>query len=115
CLILSILLQINVVTFYWILSQSLDLDVPYAAFYAIVPIAIFAMMAPFTINGIGIREAVFIFLLGLWGIDPSLALAFAWIEFATVLAAGLLGGVVYMLRRAPLPPRTPTMDVSHGS
>ncbi|MEM8850544.1 MAG: lysylphosphatidylglycerol synthase transmembrane domain-containing protein [Pseudomonadota bacterium] len=114
CLGFSLLLQINVVTFYWVLSQSLGLDVPYAAFYAIVPIAIFAMMAPFTINGIGIREAIFIFLLGLWGIDASLALAFAWIEFATVLAVGLVGGAVYALRRAPMPPRAPTMDAPHG-
>ncbi|WP_281826344.1 lysylphosphatidylglycerol synthase transmembrane domain-containing protein [Jannaschia rubra] len=103
CLGLSILLQVNVVTFYWVLSQALGLGVPYGAFYAIVPIAIFAMMAPFTINGIGVREVVFIFLLGLWGVDESMALAFAWTEFAVILAAGLIGGAVYAIRKGARP------------
>lgn len=101
CLGLSILLQINVVTFYWVIGQALGLGVPYGAFYVIVPIAIFMMMAPFSINGIGIREVAFIYLLGIWNIERELALAFAWLEFGTILTAGLLGGAVYLLHRAP--------------
>ena len=61
---LSILLQVNVVTFYWMLAQSLSLGVPYFAFYTIVPLAIFIMMVPISINGIGLRETAFVFLLG---------------------------------------------------
>lgn len=99
CLALSVLLQINVVTFYFVLSQALGLPISYGAFFAIVPIAIFAMMAPLSINAIGIREAIFILLLGLWGVDRDTALAFAWAEFGAILAAGLLGGMVYALRR----------------
>ncbi|MEL6387922.1 MAG: lysylphosphatidylglycerol synthase transmembrane domain-containing protein [Pseudomonadota bacterium] len=99
CFILSVVLQINVVTFYWVIAQSLGLTVPYTAFFAIVPVAIFAMMAPISINGIGVREAVFILLLGLWGIEKSHALAFAWLEFGLVLTTGLVGGAVYALRR----------------
>ncbi|MCK0168493.1 flippase-like domain-containing protein [Jannaschia sp. S6380] len=106
CLGLSILLQINVVTFYFVLSQALDLGVSYGAFFAIVPVAIFAMMAPLSINAIGIREAIFILLLGLWGVDRDHALAFAWAEFGAILTAGLFGGIVYALRRGTArPPR----------
>jgi uncharacterized protein (TIRG00374 family) len=94
----SLLLQVNVVTFYWMLAQALGIAVPYAAFFAVVPIAIFVMMLPITINGIGLRETMFVFLLGLWGVEGGAALAFAWLEFGTVLATGLFGGVVYLLR-----------------
>lgn len=101
CVGLSILLQINVVTFYWVIGQALGLDVPYAAYYVIVPIAIFIMMAPFSINGIGVREVAFIYLLGVWDVGLEQALAFAWLEFGSILTAGLIGGVVYLLHRAP--------------
>ena len=101
CLGLSILLQVNVVTFYWVIGHALGLEVPYAAYYVIVPIAIFVMMVPFSINAIGIREVIFIYLLGVWGVDSDLALAFAWAEFGIILCAGLLGGIVYMTHKMP--------------
>ena len=97
--ILSVILQINVVSFFWALGQSLGLGLSYGDFYALVPLAIFVMMAPVTINGVGLREAVFVFLLAAWGVDQSTALAFAWLEFGVILAMGLVGGVVYMARR----------------
>lgn len=101
---LSILLQINVVGFYWVLSLALGLGLDYAIFYVIVPIAIFVMMAPITINGVGLRETVFVFLLGLWAVDGAHALAFAWLEYGAFLAFGLIGGVVHALRGAPARP-----------
>ena len=102
CLGLSILLQVNVVTFYWVIGQALGLDVPYSAYFVIVPIAIFLMMAPFSINGIGVREVAFIYLLGVWGVGREMALAFAWLEFGAILTAGLIGGVVYLAHRSPV-------------
>ena len=97
---LSFLLQINVITFYWVLAHALGLGMDFSAFWIIVPLAIFVMMAPVTINGIGLREAVFIFLLGQWQIGQSEALAFAWLEYGSFLAFGLFGGLVYALRRS---------------
>lgn len=96
---LSLILQINVVTFYWALGQSLGLPVSYSSFFVIAPIAIFVMMMPISINGIGVREAIFIFLLSQWGVANSTALALAWLEYGIFLAFGLIGGLVYMLRK----------------
>lgn len=95
---LSVLLQINVVTSYWALGKSLGLGLNYPDFYVFVPLAVFVMMAPITINGVGLREAAFIFLLSAWSIPEPAALAFAWLEYASFLAFGLIGGVVYSLR-----------------
>lgn len=97
----SLLLQVNVVTFYWMLAKALSLDVPYVTFYAIVPLAIFVMMLPISINGIGLRETAFVFLLGVAGVSESMALAFAWLEFGLVLLVGAFGGLVYLFRPGP--------------
>ena len=96
---LSVLLQINVVTFYWALSQALGLEINYGSWFVIAPIAIFVMMIPLSINGIGVREAIFIFLLSQWDVTNSTALALAWLEYGIFLAFGLVGGLVYMLRK----------------
>lgn len=96
---ISLLLQVNVVSFYWALGQGLGIEIGYTAFYIIVPLAIFVMLAPISINGIGLREGIFIYLFGLWAIDPSLALALAWMEYGIFLGFGLLGGALYALRR----------------
>lgn len=109
---ISVLLQVNIVFYYWLIARSLGLDIPVEAFFLIVPIAIFVMMLPITINGIGLREAAFVALLGYWSVSKPVAIAFAWLEFAGFLAFGLIGGVVYMLRRGAVPAggRSPDRD-----
>ncbi|WP_226626450.1 lysylphosphatidylglycerol synthase transmembrane domain-containing protein [Alloyangia pacifica] len=98
-LLISLALQVNVVSFYWMLAQALGLEVPYTAFYVIVPFAIFVMMMPITINGIGLRETIFVYLLGLWGVGGEPALALAWLEFGLILVVGAIGGLVYLYRK----------------
>jgi glycosyltransferase 2 family protein len=98
-LVLSLILQVVVVTFYWTLGRALGLDVDYASFFVIAPIAIFVMMLPVSINGIGVREGIFVFLLGQWGVGTAQALALAWMEYGIFLLFGLLGGAIHILRR----------------
>lgn len=97
-LALSVLMQVNVVTFYFLIALALGFGIPYHGFYAIVPIAIFVMLLPVAVNGIGIREGVFVLLLGAYGIDNAQAIAFAWLEYGVFLFCGLAGGVIYALR-----------------
>lgn len=94
-LIMSLILQVNIVVFFWAISMALDLQLSLAVFFVVVPIAIMVMMLPISINGIGLREGVFVFLLGGWGISPASSVSLAWIEYGIFLAFGLLGGVIY--------------------
>ena len=98
-LALSFVLQLTVITFYWSIGRALGLPVDYSSFLVIAPVAIFVMMLPISINGIGVREGVFVFLLGQWGVAPAEAVALAWIEYGIFLVFGLLGGGLYALRR----------------
>jgi hypothetical protein len=97
--LLALLLQANVILHFWCVAQSLDLGVRGGAFLLVVPVATVLLLAPVSINGIGAREAVFAFLLGCYGVSTSQALAFSWIAYGTVLGQGLLGGLIYALRR----------------
>lgn len=96
---LSLVLQLNVILHYYLIAAALGLDVPAFAFFLIVPIALALMAIPVSINAIGIRESVFAFFLGMFGIATVQAVAFAWVAYALVLSQGMVGGVVYALRR----------------
>ncbi len=96
---LSVLLQLILVSFYWSIAMGFGFDINFASFFVIVPLASIVMLAPISINGIGLRESVFIFLLGLWSVGENEALAFAWTEYGIFLCVGLTGGIVYALRR----------------
>ncbi len=98
-LALSLLLQVNVVIAYYLLAQSLGLPVPFLNYFLIIPAALLVLMAPVSINGIGLREGAFVFFLGLYGIGRAEAVAFAWIAYGVLLIQGVLGGLVYAFRR----------------
>jgi uncharacterized protein (TIRG00374 family) len=95
---ISLLLQINVVVFHYLISLSLDLDVSIIYFFIIVPVALTILIVPFSINGIGLREGVFVFLLAGIGVAASEAIAFSLISFILVLTQAVIGGIIFALR-----------------
>lgn len=96
---LSVLLQVNVVVHFILVARAVGIDIPAESMFLIIPVAVFVMMVPISINAIGVREAVFVFLLSLYGVQSVEALAFAWIAYSFTLLQGVLGGLVFALRR----------------
>ncbi|WP_171060851.1 lysylphosphatidylglycerol synthase transmembrane domain-containing protein [Poseidonocella sp. HB161398] len=99
CIGISVAFQANVVAHYFLIGQALGIEVPFYAYFAIIPVSLFVLMIPATVNGIGIREHIFIYLFGQFGVAPQLALSLAWIAFAMVLLQAVGGGIVFALRR----------------
>lgn len=96
---LSLLLHANSIIHFYIISIALGLSVPFHTFFLIIPLAIIAMMIPASINGIGIRENIFVFFFCPFGISKPEAIAFAWLAYLILLSHGLLGGIIYALRK----------------
>jgi uncharacterized protein (TIRG00374 family) len=97
--LLSFALQLNVIMFYYLVGLALELPVTFLDYMLVIPIANVVLLLPITINGVGLREGVFVALLGAFGISPAAAIAFAWASFALFTLFGLLGGVVYAVRK----------------
>ncbi len=94
----SLLLQINVILFYYFIGVSLDLGVSFLYFAMIVPVALVVLLVPFSINGIGIREGIFVYLLTGLGVETREAIALSWISFGLMLTQGIIGGIIFTLR-----------------
>jgi glycosyltransferase 2 family protein len=99
CIIISILFQANVVFHYWVIGKALGIDIHWMLYFAIIPVSILILMIPASINGIGLREQVFIFLFGNIGVSTVLAVSLAWIAFGIALFQAVIGGVVFAIRK----------------
>lgn len=95
---LSLLLQLNVILHFAVIALALGIDVPLLALFVIIPVATVVMMLPVSINGIGLREAVFVLFFGIFGVSNDASIAFAWVAYGFVLVQGLLGGLVFAAR-----------------
>ncbi len=98
-LLLSALLQINVIFFYFLVGSALDLPITFLDCMLIIPVANIALLLPITINGVGLREGIFVLLLSAYGVPAATGIAFAWASFVLFTLYGLLGGIVYALRK----------------
>ena len=93
-------LQLNVIAFYALIGSAFSFSIPWWTYFLIVPPALAVMLIPISVNAIGIRENIFVYLLGLYGIAAPDAVAFAWTAFGLLLIHGVMGGVVYALGRS---------------
>lgn len=109
----SLVLQINVILFYYFIGVSLDLGVSFLYFAMIVPVALVVLLVPFSINGIGIREGIFVYLLTGIGVPTQDAIALSWISFGLMLTQGIIGGIIFALRGIRLGQSKVDPSISH--
>lgn len=97
--LISIIFQANVVLHFYLIGLALGFDLPMVLYFTIIPVSLFIMIIPASINGIGIREQIFIFLFGHFGIAASAAVSLAWIALGMVLLQAVVGGLLFAVRR----------------
>lgn len=104
------------------IATALHLDIPFAPVAGGVLLTILAATAPVTVNGLGVREAVWVWMLSAYGVDAGAAIAFALAALGMLIGASLVGGVAYVMGahrggEEPAPPdprRRDTADASDG-
>jgi glycosyltransferase 2 family protein len=100
-LALSFLFQGVVILVVFLNAKALSHDVPVFALAVFVPLISLAGMLPVSVNGLGLREALYVLLFGRIGIPADVALLMALLYFAVTLIASLPGGIVYLLQPGP--------------
>lgn len=95
-MLVSLLIQmINIVAHYmFILALNIDIDFTDLAYLYSVSAVIISI--PISINGIGVREGIFIFAFGFWGIPAESALAFSFLSFTSTIILSIIGGSIFV-------------------
>ena len=94
-LILSLLLQINVIVYYYIIAAALGIQLSFFYFCLFIPPILILTMLPVSVGGVGVREAAFLFFFVPLGIMPAEIISLSLWSYLLSLLANLSGGLVY--------------------
>ena len=95
----AVVLQVNVVLFYYLIGLAFDLPIPFLDYFIIIPIVLLVQVVPVTINGLGLREGAYVALFASYGITAGTAVSYSVIDVALRLVVAVIGGLVYMARK----------------
>ena len=111
-IVLSFAFQLVVIGVVFLTALALTLDVPLTAVAVFVPLVSLAGMIPVSVNGLGVREALYVLLFGRLGIPAEASVSLALLYLGVTIAASLPGGIAYALQKTParLTPRQAASD-----
>jgi hypothetical protein len=100
----TIILQLSRIVAIWASAVAVGIHLSIRPYIVLGPLLFLVMLIPFTINGLGVREAFFVSFLGKLGVDADAAFAVGFIFFVMTLVLALPGLVIILwegVRRAP--------------
>ena len=86
-----------------VMGRALGLEVPFSFCLIAYPLVGTFAAIPITLNGLGLREGGYIFLLAVIGIGTEQSIAFGLLLFLIVALDSLLGGLLFLLQRKSKP------------
>ena len=86
------------------LATGMGLDLSYATLLVLCPVLFLVTVVPASLNGIGLREATFVVVLGGAGVSREDAFALGLAYFAVGVIVGAFGGLA-LVRRSVVPGR----------
>jgi hypothetical protein len=107
-LFLSFAFQGIVIGVVFLNTRALHHEFPLSVVAVFVPLISLGGMLPVSVNGLGVREALYVLLFGRLGASSELAIALALLYLAVTFVASLPGGVLYALQGARVRPAVPT-------
>ena len=94
----ALAVQMLLVAFYMCAARSLAVPLPLMAASVVVPVSLAVQMIPLSINGFGVREAVFAFFFASLGLNVGSALTLSLGAAALIMLFSLSGGAVFLMR-----------------
>lgn len=95
-LFLSLVFHLLVIFIHILIGKDLQLAIPIQYYFILYPLSAIAASLPISLNGIGIKEAAYIYLLSLIGISSSSAIVFALCWNVVIIFSSFLGAVFFI-------------------
>jgi glycosyltransferase 2 family protein len=95
----ALVVQITIVAFYLLTAEGLSVPLPIFLGAVLIPVSLVVQMAPISINGFGVREAVFAFFFRRFGLPTDAAVALSLVSTGMVMGLSLVGGLLFLKRR----------------
>ncbi len=98
---LSLAFQMLAITTIFCISRALGWEVSFVHFCIFVPLITLGEALPISIFGIGVRDGLYVFFFAQAGAAREEALSLALVYVLITIVYSLLGGVLFLLRKAP--------------
>jgi len=99
--VLSLAVHLIQAWMHTVMGQALGLEVPFSFSLIVYPLVGTFAAIPITLNGLGLREGGYIFLLAVIGIGTEQGIAFGILLFLIVALDSLLGGMLFLFQKMP--------------
>jgi len=93
-LVFTVVLQAFRVLPIWMVGKSVGIDLSPRPYYVMGPILFVVLLAPFTVNGLAVREAFFVSFLGNLGVSADQAFAAGFLFFLVTLLLAAPGAAI---------------------
>jgi glycosyltransferase 2 family protein len=100
---LSFLIHLVQAWIHLVLGLALHMEIPFSYCIILYPLVGTFAALPISLNGLGLREGGYMFLLAVIGINSEKSIAFGVLLFLIVAADSLIGGLVFLLNKGPRP------------
>lgn len=101
CSVGAVVVQLILVAFYAAITQSMGIPIPVWHLAVLVPLSFLAQMVPISMNGFGVREAVFTYYFQRISLPAESALAVSFMGAALVMVFSLSGAAALASRAIP--------------
>jgi uncharacterized membrane protein YbhN (UPF0104 family) len=95
----AVAVQVTMVAFYLLTARGLAIPLPVLLGAVLIPVSLAMQMLPVSINGFGVREAVFAFFFVRFGLPTDAAVALSLVSTGLVMALSLVGGWLFLTRQ----------------
>jgi glycosyltransferase 2 family protein len=103
-LVVTLVAQFARVIAIWLCGEAVGIDVSPWVYVILGPLLFLVQMIPFTLNGIGVREAFFVGFLGRFDVPEEAAFAAGFLYFAVSIATSLPGAILFWRNMRPAAP-----------
>jgi len=97
-ILISLLFYLVSIINNYLISRAFGLNIPLIYFFMFIPLILLVITIPISFNGLGLKEASFIFLFGLLAISNEQAFLMSFTGYLLLLANSLLGGVLFLFK-----------------
>lgn len=95
----AVLVHGGIIVFYALTARGLSIPLPVLLAAVVVPVSLVVQMAPISINGFGVREAVFTYFFTRFGLSADAAVALSLVATGLIMLQSLAGGLLFFARK----------------
>lgn len=100
CLLGSIAVQIILVWFYAAIAHAMGVPMPAVHLAVLIPMSFIVQMLPLSVNGFGVREAIFGLYFARLGLPRESAIAMSFLGAALIMLFSVSGAAVMLVRKS---------------